>query len=152
MAPARTDTAAFQRNQTTATAKRRLACALLLAITLPVGMAWRLAPLHLPQFAFKYGGSALWAIAVYWVVAILLPRRRPAVVGLISAGVALSVELFKLVRVPALDSFRETLAGKLLLGRYFTIGAIFAYGLAIAAVAVLDIRVGIGRAGASAQR
>ncbi len=120
--------------------RRRLLCLLWLALTLPVGLLWRLAPLHLPQFAFKYGGSALWALAVYWVVAFLQPRRPPAALACIAAVIAAAVELFKLVRSPALDSFRETLPGKLLLGRYFTFGAILAYWIAIAAVANLDAR------------
>jgi hypothetical protein len=109
-------------------------------ITVPLGLAWRLAPLHLPPFAFKYGGSALWAIAVYWTLAFFLPRHRPAALALFAALTALAVELFKLVRLDTVDRFRSTLAGKLLLGRYFTLGAIAAYWLAIALVASLDAR------------
>ena len=127
------------------TRPRRLACLVLLCFTLPVGMAWRLAPLHLPQFAFKYGGSALWAVAVYWTAALRVPRFRPARLALIAAAVAVSVELFKLVRSPGLDRFRDTLAGKLLLGRYFTFGAIAAYWFAIAFVALLDAHFSPGR-------
>ena len=117
---------------------RRLACLLLLAVTLPTGLAWRLAPLHLPQFAFKYGGSALWAAAVYWLIGFLLPRRHPRVLALLAAVAAAGVECFKRVQYPALEAFRSTLAGKLLLGRYFTFGAIAAYWLAIAVVAAGD--------------
>ncbi len=120
--------------------RRRLTCLAFLFVTLPLGLAWRLAPLGLPAFAFKYGGSALWAIAVYWVVALCLPRR-PVVTLALTAGVAaLAVELAKLIYWPSLDRFRETLAGKLLLGRYFTLGAVVAYWLAIASVALLDAR------------
>ncbi len=123
---------------------RRLGCAAMLAVTVPLGVVWRLAPLHLPAFAWKYGGSALWAMAVYWVLALLLPRERGARLGVLAAGGAAAVECFKLVRSPALDAFRETLPGKLLIGRYFTLGAIAAYWLAIAAVALVDAWVGGG--------
>ena len=122
------------------TGHRRLLCLLWLAAILPLGLVWRLAPLHLPQFAFKYGGSALWAIAVYWIVAFFNPRRSRAVLAWVTAGIAAAVEFFKLVRNPILDSFRQTLPGKLLLGRYFTFGAILAYWIAIAAVAAMDAR------------
>jgi hypothetical protein len=125
--------------------RRRLACAALLALTIPVGLVWRLAPLGLPQFAFKYGGSALWAVAVYWVIAGLLPRWQPPALAVLAAVVAAAVEFFKLVRAPAVDVFRETLAGKLLIGRYFTFGAIVAYWLAIAAVTALDLSLRPGR-------
>ena len=119
---------------------RRLACLVLLTVTLPVGIAWRMAPLHLPSFAFKYGGSALWAVAVYWVAAFLLPHWRARRLAITSALVALGVEIGKLIFWPPLDRFRETLAGKLLLGRYFTLGAVVAYWLAILFVALLDAR------------
>lgn len=128
---------------------RRLVCLVLLAVTLPVGIAWRMAPLHLPPFAFKYGGSALWAVAVYWAVALLLPRVRPPQLAIAAALVALGVELGKLLFWPPLDHFRETLAGKLLLGRYFSFGAIVAYWTAITLVAFLDagFRPGLARSG-----
>jgi hypothetical protein len=109
-----------------------------LAAAIPLGLSWRLAPLHLPPFAFKYGGSALWAIAVYWLVAWIKPRWRVTRLALTAAAVSLGVELLKKVYWPPLDHFRESLAGKLLLGRYFSFGAIVAYWLAIAAVATLD--------------
>ena len=118
--------------------RRRAVCGLYLAMTLPLGLLWRLAPLHLPPFAYKYGGSALWAIAVYWLVALLKPGWRAEQLALTACCLALAVELFKLVRSPLLDTFRDTLAGKLLIGRYFTPGAIAAYWMAIGAVAVLD--------------
>ena len=124
---------------------RRLVCLALLGITLPAGLVWRLAPLHLSQFAFKYGGSALWAMAVYWVLGIAAPRREPQSLAAAAALVAASVELAKLIFWPPLDRFRETLPGRLLLGRYFTLGAILAYWLAIALVAVLDWRYRPGR-------
>ena len=117
---------------------RRILCVALLACTLPLGLVWRLAPLHLSAFAFKYGGSALWAIAVYWVVAILKPRWSSTALALAAAAFALTIELLKLLYWPPLDRFRETLPGKLLLGRYFSVQAILAYWIAIAAVAFID--------------
>ncbi len=111
---------------------------MLLACTLPLGLAWRLAPLHLPPFAFKYGGSALWAVAIYWVTALLMPGRPPKQLAAIAALIAAGVEGGKLVYWLPLDRFRETFWGKLLLGRYFTFGAIAAYWLAIACVAWLE--------------
>jgi hypothetical protein len=119
-------------------ANRRLTCFVLLLVTLPAGLAWRFAPLPLSPFAYKYGGSALWAIGVYWLIATLLPQRPPAFLALLATAVAISVECFKRVRQPTLDVFRTTFAGKILLGRHFTVGAILAYGLAIATVAALD--------------
>ena len=128
---------------------RRTVCAVCLATTLPLGLAWRLAPLGLPPFAFKYGGSALWAVAVYWVWAFLLPRTRATRLAELAALTALVVELCKLIDWRPLGRFRETLAGKLLLGRYFTVGAIVAYWLAIGIVALIDCRFAAAGKGAA---
>lgn len=117
---------------------RRRTCALLLLVTLPLGLVWRLAPLHLSQFAFKYGGSALWAAAVYWLLGLLRPIWRPPTLAGAAVVVSTAVEFLKRLYWPPLDHFRETMAGKLLLGRYFTYGAIVAYWLAIALAAYFD--------------
>ncbi len=122
----------------TPTSKRRIYCATLTIAATGAGLVWRLAPLHLPWFAFKYGGSALWAIAVYWLVATAFPAAQTRTMAAIAALIALLVELSRLLHFPLLNHFRETLAGKLILGRYFSPRNIAAYWLAIAAVALLD--------------
>jgi hypothetical protein len=60
--------------------------------------------------------------------------RKASIAGVISVG----VEFFKLVHAPGLDAFRLTLAGKLVLGRFFGWWDIVAYLVAIGAVAWLD--------------
>jgi hypothetical protein len=120
------------------TATHRRAYALLLMVTVPLGIGWRMVPLGLSPFWFKYGGSALWAMALYWMMGICFPRFR--IVGLACGAmvVAAVIELSRLWHVPALDAFRLTLAGRLLLGRFFSLKNIAAYWLAIAVAAGLD--------------
>ena len=122
----------------TPTLHRRLtALALMLAATL-AGLIWRLAPLHLLWFLYKYGGSMLWAVAVYWLIAAIFTRARPTYIALIAALAAAAVEFSRLVHTPAFDAFRLTLAGKLLLGRFFSFKNIAAYWLAIVITSALD--------------
>lgn len=118
--------------------RRRQVCLLLLVLVVPLGIAWRYLPLGLPVFAWKFGGSALWAVAVYWLLAALLTDWPSGRLAVLAAVVALAVELLKRVYWAPLDSFRETLAGKLLLGRYFTWGAIAAYWAGIGVTGALD--------------
>lgn len=120
------------------TSRRRSIYALLLLVTIPLGLAWRMAPLGLSPFWFKYGGSALWAMALYWLIAMLLPRCHALGLACIAAVVAAGVEFSRLWHVPGVDAFRLTLAGRLLLGRYFSLKNIVAYWLAIAVAAMLD--------------
>ena len=117
---------------------RRLLCAAIALILIPVGIAWRMAPLHLPPFLYKYGGSVLWAAMVYWLVAALVPRLDPARVAGLAAVIAALVECSRLIHTPSLDAFRLTLAGKLILGRFFSGKDIVAYWLAIFVCAGAD--------------
>jgi hypothetical protein len=117
---------------------RSATCAFIALALIPIGVAWRMAPLGLPPFLYKYGGSVLWAAMVYWLIAALLPRVATAKVALVAALVAAVVEFSRLIHTPALDAFRITLAGKLILGRFFSLRDIVAYWLAIILAAVID--------------
>ena len=98
----------------------------------------RLLPLGLPWFLYKYLGSLLWAIALYWFLAAILPKLRPRAVATIAIVIATLLELSHLVPIAPIDAFRLTFAGKILLGRYFSIKNIAAYILAITLTATLD--------------
>ena len=112
--------------------------AILALATILTGLIWRMVPLHLPFFLWKYGGSALWAIAVYWMIAFLLPNARPITLSTLACLFALAVELSRLIPSPTFETFRETLAGRLILGSIFSPRNILAYWLAIAAAASID--------------
>jgi hypothetical protein len=118
--------------------KRRLLCLILAIFTLLAGLLWRLIPLGLPPALVKYGGSALWAMMVYWLVAFAVPKWTPLRLALVAALIAAAVELFRLYHAPALDAFRLTLAGRLLLGRFFSLTDIAVYWIAIAFVTIVD--------------
>jgi hypothetical protein len=107
-------------------------------ITIPIGLAVRFLPLHLPWFLYKYLGSVLWAVALYWFLATLLPKLRPLSIAAIAILIATLLELSRLIPIPPIDAFRLTFAGKILLGRYFSLKNIAAYLLAIALTAALD--------------
>jgi hypothetical protein len=87
--------------------------------------------LGLPAFVVKYGGSVLWAAMVFFLVTIGASKLSRARVALISASIAICVELFRLVHAPWLDAFRLTIAGALLLGRIFSPWNMLAYGVGI---------------------
>jgi hypothetical protein len=113
----------------------------LFLVTVMAGLAVRMAPLGLPAVVVKYGGSMLWAVMIYWIASTALARWRLAVVGLIAGATATGVEFFKLYHSPAMDAFRLTLTGMILLGRYFSERDIVAYWVAISAAAWIDERI-----------
>ncbi len=118
--------------------RRRAACLLILLITIPLGLAVRMAPLGLSAFYVKYGGSVLWAMALYWLIAASLPQRSSRMLGAIAAAAATLLEFSRLWHTAATDAFRVTLAGRILLGTYFSFRNIAAYWLAIALAMLLD--------------
>ena len=118
--------------------RRSLTSLFLLLITIPTGLAVRLLPLHLPWFLYKYLGSALWAIALYWFLAALLPKLRPKAIAALATTIATLLELSRLIPIAPVDAFRLTFAGQILLGRFFSIKNIVAYILAISLAATLD--------------
>ena len=117
---------------------RSITSLIFLLITIPIGLAVRLLPLHLPWFLYKYLGSILWAIALYWFLATLLPKLRPRAIATIAILIATLLELSRLIPIAPIDAFRLTFAGKILLGRYFSLKNIAAYILAIVLTATLD--------------
>ena len=94
--------------------------------------------LGLPALVVKYGGSILWGTMGFFLVAIAASRLSRPGIALMSAGIALCVELFRLVHAPWLDAFRLTLPGALLLGRIFSGWDLLAYAAGIALAIGLD--------------
>lgn len=113
---------------------------LLMLATVVAGVVVRFAQLGLPPFVVKYGGSTLWALMIYWIASTVLPRWRIRTVVFLAGIISTAVEFVKLYHLPALDAFRLTLPGMVLLGRFFSIRDILAYWLAISVGAVLDWR------------
>lgn len=118
----------------------RAAYIALAILTIVVGVVLRRVPLGLPFVLVKFGGSMLWAAMVYWIFAALRPAASSDGIALNASLFAIAVEFFKLYHSPVLDAFRRTLAGALLLGRYFSWWDIAAYLAAIALTAMLDRR------------
>jgi hypothetical protein len=118
--------------------RRSLTTFALLLLTIPIGLAVRYAPLHLPWFFYKYLGSTLWAAALYWFLATFLPKLRPVAIATLAITIATAIEFSRLIPIAPIDAFRLTLPGQILLGRYFSLKNIVAYILAITLAASLD--------------
>jgi hypothetical protein len=118
--------------------RRSLTTLAITLITIPIGLAVRYLPLGLPWFLYKYLGSILWAIALYWFLATLLPKLRPQALAAVAISIATLLELTRLIPIAPIDAFRQTFAGQILLGRFFSLKNIAAYILAIALAATID--------------
>lgn len=95
----------------------------------------------LPFVVVKYGGSILWGSMVFLLISSLLPCRSGRTAFVVACSVAVVVELIRLVHFPALDEFRATTAGALLLGRVFSLWNIACYLAGIGSAAFIASRV-----------
>lgn len=92
----------------------------------------------LPFPVVKYGGSVLWGAMVYVMGRLAAPRTRLHLTALVAIAAAVAVELSRLYHTPALDAFRLTTAGALLLGRVFSVWNIVAYAAGISAACLVE--------------
>jgi hypothetical protein len=117
---------------------RRAACLAAAATVVAAGLLLRLPRWPLPLPIHHYGGGVLWGAMLLFLVAALRPprwHRRACVIA--SCLLAALIEASRLVHAPALDVFRRTLPGELLLGRIFSVWNLLAYALGIAVAAPL---------------
>jgi hypothetical protein len=68
----------------------------------------------------------------------MAPRAAVPTSASVAGAFALAVELFRLYRQPSVDTFRATLAGKLLLGSIFSPWNLVAYAFGIECAAFID--------------
>lgn len=78
-------------------APRRWPLAVAALVVVAVGLAVR----GLPGVAGDAAGGVLYAVLVTLLVALLVPRGRPVVVGAVALGLCVAVELAQLTGVPA---------------------------------------------------
>lgn len=112
----------------------------LLFVTIVAGMIVRMVPLDLSPLIVKYGGSMLWALAIYWLVSTVFSRSSLVFSAMVAGLLATAVEFLKLYHTSDLEAFRYTLLGTLLLGKIFSFSDIAAYWFAVSFGAILDMQ------------
>lgn len=121
---------------------KRIGRAVAVLVVIAAGLALRRFgyDLGMPFSVVKYGGSILWGAMVFLLVGVLSGSARAGLVALIALAIAMTVEFSRLYHTPTLDTFRMTTAGKLLLGRVFSLWNILAYAAGIAGAAFIELR------------
>lgn len=111
----------------------------LLATTIVLGLATRRFPSSFPTFIARYGGDALWAAMVFWLVALIRRRAGTRALALAALGIACIVESSQAYHAPWIDAVRATRGGALLLGQGFLWSDLACYAVGVAAAAALDL-------------
>jgi hypothetical protein len=118
--------------------RNRLAYLGLLAVTIVAGLASRRYGEYLPAILQKNAGDALWAVAVFLLLAILFPRASTVWLAAWSLAISYLDELTQLYHAPWIDLLRENRVGALFLGWGFLWSDLVCYTTGIAVVAALE--------------
>ncbi|MCF7789441.1 MAG: DUF2809 domain-containing protein [Prosthecobacter sp.] len=118
--------------------RNRLLQTLALVMVLGAGLLWRSRYLPMSPFFSKYGGDALWALAVFLGAGLCFRHASTWRITLIALGFAWGIEFSQLYHVPWLDQLRSSLPGRLVLGSTFNAPDLLAYVLGIAVGAAAE--------------
>jgi hypothetical protein len=103
-----------------------------------LGLASRRYPNAFPLLFARYGGDALWAGMVFWLVALLSPARTTVRVAAVALAIAVGVEVSQLYHAPWIDAIRDTRPGGLVLGHGFLWSDLASYAVGVALAGMLD--------------
>src|SRR5262249_22173941 len=106
-----------------------------LAVTVALGLLSRLYPVGWWPYD-KSLGDVLYAVAAYLTLALLLYRKRPALVAPLALALCLAVEGFQATGIPA--RYDDLLIVRWLLGTTFSWHDVACYVVGVAGIAGLD--------------
>jgi len=118
--------------------RRRIVYVMATLATIALGIASRRFAGALPAFVATYAGDALWALAVYFVIASLAPRWPAPGIAVAALLIAAGVEVLQLYQGEPLGSLRRTTLGGLVLGHGFLWSDLFLYAVGAAAGVAVD--------------
>ena len=83
------------------------------------------------SFVPLFIGDLLWAVMMFFIVRFIFPERAPMLIVFISLILCYAVEISQLYQAEWINSIRQTLPGRLILGQGFLWSDIVSYTLGI---------------------
>lgn len=118
--------------------RHRLVFALLAAGTIALGLHLQRHRGQLPVDVADILGDGLWAVMLYWLVAMVLPALTDWHRAIVAIAGCWAMELSQLSRSPMLASLRRTTLGHLALGSDFDGGDLIVYPCGVALALLLE--------------
>ncbi len=115
-------------------ARSRLIYASLVLLTIIIGLISREVS-SIPLWI----GDALWALMIFWGVAMLSPRLKLIPLTIVSILVCYAVETTQLYQADWINAIRRTLPGRLILGQGFLWSDLVAYAAGVISGAFLKL-------------
>ncbi len=112
---------------------------LLMAITLPIGLATRKLPHLFPAIIAKYGGDLLWASLFFFFFRLIFQKKSLLSVDTITSVFAAAIELSQLYQASWINEIRGSFVGQMALGHGFLWSDLFCYAIGIGFAYLLSI-------------
>lgn len=122
----------------TRTQRSRLTYALLIALTILLGLASRKFSYLLPPWLAKNAGDVLYATMAFWLVGFLFPRLSPLRAALAAALFCFGIEILKFSQAPWLVWARHSRAGALVFGVGFHASNLVCYVIGVAVAVAIE--------------
>ena len=119
---------------------RRLIYVALLGLTIVLGLLSRSSLVAVGSPIRHYAGDTLWAMAVFWSLAILWPEMKSLPLGICTLAIALTIEISQLYHVEWLDCIRSLKPAALILGNTFLWSDLACYAVGTMAAALITFQ------------
>jgi len=126
-------------NATPETTRSRIVYAISGVVTVGLGLIWRSSLLPISPFLKKYGGDALWALLVFFLIRFIQPRVSVVLSALVAFGFSVAIEASQLYHAPWIDLIRGMRLGSLILGNTFNWPDIPAYAVGIVLGTLIEV-------------
>jgi hypothetical protein len=113
---------------------------LMLVLVIVMGLMIRRFHDRLPAFIGEYAPDTLWALAVFLLCRLVLPRASTLRCAIIATLFSVLIEVSQVYHAPWIDAVRRTTPGGLILGYGFLWSDIACYLAGVGMGAALDIR------------
>lgn len=119
--------------------KNRIIYFTLIILTSLFGISSRLFAEVLPDFIAEFGGDTFWAMAVYFFLRFIIPKKNKITSSIIALIFSVFIELSQFYHAPWLDEIRKTIVGGLILGFGFMWSDLVCYVAGIIIGLILDV-------------
>lgn len=119
--------------------RSRLAYALLIGLTIVLGLGSRKFSVFLPPWLAKNAGDALYAAMAFWLVGFLFPRLSTRYAALAATLFCFGIEVLKFSQAPWLVAARHNRTGALVFGVGFNASNLVCYAVGVALAALSEV-------------
>jgi hypothetical protein len=111
--------------------KKSIIYVMLMAITIPIGLATRKLPQLFPAIVVKYGGDLLWAALFFFIFRLIFQKKSLLSNAIITCVFSAAIELSQLYQARWINEIRGSFFGQMVLGRGFLWSDLLCYAIGI---------------------